>query len=250
MLQKCEGIVIRTADYGETNKIVTLYTREWGKVGVMARGAKKPNSRLAAITQLFSYGYFLIQKGSGLGNLQQGELISTFRAVREDIIITAYASYILELADKCTEEKKPNPYFFELLYQTLNFLNEEYDCDILVHIFEMKMLNPLGLYPNLNNCSVCKQTEGQFSFSIRENGFICHRCLEKDPYHFKISTATLKLLRIFYYLDLSRLGTISVKDETKKELKTVIDAYYEEYSGLHLKSKRFLNQIGQFRNKL
>ncbi|MHC0035875.1 DNA repair protein RecO [Pseudoneobacillus sp. C159] len=250
MLQKCEGIVIRTADYGETNKIVTLYTREWGKIGVMARGAKKPNSRLAAITQLFSYGYFLIQKGSGLGNLQQGELISTFRGVREDIIITAYASYILELADKCTDEKKINPYFFELLYQTLNYLNEEYDPDIMIHIFEMKMLNSLGLYPNLNGCAICGQTDGHFSFSIRENGFICHRCLEKDPYHFKISIATLKLLRIFYYLDLSRLGTISVKEDTKKELKTVIDAYYEEYSGLHLKSKRFLNQMGQFRNKL
>ena len=46
MLQKCEGIILRTTDYGETNKIVTIYTREWGKYGVMARGAKKPKSRL------------------------------------------------------------------------------------------------------------------------------------------------------------------------------------------------------------
>ncbi len=65
MLQKCEGIVLRTTDYGETNKIVTLYTREWGKIGVMARGAKKPKSRLSAITQPFTYGYFLMQKGNG-----------------------------------------------------------------------------------------------------------------------------------------------------------------------------------------
>ena len=80
MLQKCEGIVLRTTDYGETNKIVTLYTREWGKIGVMARGAKKPKSRLSAITQPFTYGYFLLQKGSGLGNLQQGEIIAPLRA--------------------------------------------------------------------------------------------------------------------------------------------------------------------------
>jgi DNA repair protein RecO (recombination protein O) len=250
MLQKCEGIVIRAMDYGETNKIVTIYTREWGKVGVMARGAKKPNSRLAAITQLFSYGYFLIQKGSGLGSMQQGEMISSMRTIREDIILTAYASYILELTDKCTDEKKPNPYLFELLYQTLNYMNEEYDLDILIHIFEMKMLNSLGLYPILDKCAVCGQTDGHFSFSIRENGFICHRCVENDPYHFKISAATLKLLRIFYYFDLSRLGNISVKIETKKELKQVIDAYFEEYSGLHLKTKRFLNQMEQFRKNI
>jgi DNA repair protein RecO (recombination protein O) len=249
MLQKCEGIVIRTTDYSETNKIVTIYTREWGKVGVMARGAKKTNSRLAAITQPFSYGYYLVQTGSGLGSLQQGEMISSMRSIREDIVLTAYASYVLELTDKCTEEKKPNPYLFELLLQTLKYMDEEYDLDILIHIFEMKMLNSLGLYPVLNKCAVCGQTDGHFSFSIRENGFICHRCLETDPYHLKISPATLRLLRIFYYFDLSRLGEISVGPETKKELKKVIDTYYEEYSGLFLKSKKFLNQIEQFRPK-
>ncbi|MBA4535864.1 DNA repair protein RecO [Bacillus aquiflavi] len=250
MLQKCEAIVIRTTDYGETNKIVTLYTREWGKVGVMARGAKKPNSRLAAITQYFTYGYFLLQRGKGLGSLQQGEIISSFRSIREDIFLTAYASYVVDLTDKGTEENKPNPYLFELLYQTLNYMNDGYDLDILTNIFEMKMLNTLGLYPSLNECSFCGSTEGNFSFSIREGGFICHRCLTKDPYHLKISPATGKLLRLFYYFDLTRLGSISVKKETKQELKKVITAYYDEYSGLKLKSKKFLDQIEQLRNKL
>lgn len=250
MLQKCEGIVIRATDYGETNKIVTLYTREWGKIGVMARGAKKPNSRLSSITQLFTYGYFLIQKGTGLSGLQQGEIITSFRSISEDIFLTAYASLIVELTDKCTDEKKPNPFHFELLYQTLNLMNEGYDPDILIDIYEMKMLNALGLYPVLNQCSVCGQSSGHFSFSIREGGFICHRCLEHDPYHFKISPAAVKLLRLFYYFDLSRLGSISVKDTTKAELKKVIDAYYDEYSGLHLKSKKFLDSMAHFRNLL
>lgn len=63
--------------------------------------------------------------------------------------------------------------------------------------------------------------------------------LRKDPYHLKISPMTVKLLRLFYYIDLKRLGSISVKPETKKQLKFVIDQYYEEYSGLFLKTKRF-----------
>ncbi|MED3624809.1 DNA repair protein RecO [Neobacillus thermocopriae] len=250
MFQRCEGIIIRTTDYGETNKIITIYTREWGKIGVMAKGAKKPNSRLSSITQLFTYGYFLIQKGKGLGNLQQGEIISSMRAIGEDIFLTAYASYIVELTDKCTEEKKPNPFHFELLFQTLHYLNEGNDPDILMNIYEMKMLNVLGLYPILNQCSVCASTDGHFSFSIREGGFLCHRCLDKDPYHLKISPATVKLLRLFYYFDLSRLGTISVRNETKEELKKVISAYYEEYSGLHFKTKKFLNSMEEFRNLL
>jgi DNA repair protein RecO (recombination protein O) len=250
MLQKCEGIVIRTTDYGESNKIVTIYTREWGKVGVMARGAKKPNSRLSSITQLFTHGYFLVQRGTGLGSVQQGEIITSFRSIGEDIFLTAYASYIVELTDKCTDDKKPNPFHFELLYQTLNYMNEGYEPDVLMNIYEMKMLNVMGLYPILNKCSVCGSTDGHFSFSITEGGFICHRCLGKDPYHLKLTPAAVKLLRLFYYFDLSRLGNISVKEETKAELKRVITAYYDEYSGLYLKTKKFLNSMDQFRNLL
>jgi DNA repair protein RecO (recombination protein O) len=249
MLEKCEGIVIRNTDYAETNKIVTLYTREWGKVGVMARGAKKANSRLTAVTQPFTYGYFLVQRGRGLGGLQQGELISSMRSIREDIFLTAYASYVIDLTDKSTDEKKPNPFLFELLLQTLQYINEGYDLDILVNIYEMKILNVLGMYPILDQCSNCGNSEGSFSFSIREGGLLCHRCLEKDRYHYKISQATVRLLRLFYMLDLSRLGNISVKPETKAELKTVINAYYEEYTGLHLKTKKFLNQLDNFKDK-
>ncbi|MGD6940871.1 DNA repair protein RecO [Cytobacillus gottheilii] len=246
MLEKCEGIVIRTANYGESNKIVTLYTREWGKVGMMARGAKKPNSRLSAVTQPFTYGYFLMQRGSGLGTMQQGEMISSMRSIKEDIFLTAYAAYIVELLDRSVEDRKPNPFLFELLFQSLNLINEGYDPDIIMNIFEMKMLNTLGLYPVLNQCAVCGSTDGHFSFSIREGGLICHRCLEKDPYHYKLSPAAVRLLRLFYYFDLSRLGDISVKEETKAELKKIITAYYDENSGLNLKSKKFLNQMEKF----
>ena len=219
MLQKCEGIVLRTTDYGETNKIVTLYTREWGKIGVMARGAKKPKSRLSAITQPFTYGFFLLQNGRGLGNMQQGEIITPLRAIKEDIFLTAYASYVVELTDKSTDEKKTNPFIFELLYQTLTYLNEGYDPEILKNIYEMKMLPVLGLYPILNQCAVCGDKEGQFSFSIREGGIICHRCLTKDPYHLKISSATVKLLRIFYFFDLNRLGKYFCKSGNKSRAK-------------------------------
>jgi DNA repair protein RecO (recombination protein O) len=135
-----------------------------------------------------------------------------------------------------------------LLHQTLNYLNEGYDQDILMNIYEMKMLNVMGLNPTLNQCSVCGSTDGHFSFSIREGGFICHRCLDKDPYHLKISQATVKLLRLFYFFDISRLGNISIKKETKIELKKVISTYYDEYSGLYLKSKKFLDSMDQFRH--
>ncbi|MEL3972856.1 DNA repair protein RecO [Rossellomorea oryzaecorticis] len=248
MLQKCEGIVIRTNHYGESNKIVTIYTREFGKIGLMARGAKKSNSRLSAISQLFTYGHFMFIKGSGLGTLQQGEIAESLRHVREDLFKTAYATYIVDLLDKSTEDRKPNPFLFELLYKVLQYLNEDFDPEILMHIFEMKMLPVLGLHPHLNGCSICGETEGTFGFSFKENGFICHRCADEDPHHLPLSQGTVKLLRLFYYFDINRLGNISVKDETKDQLKRVIRTYYDENSGLTLKSRRFLDQMDNLKD--
>lgn len=249
LLQKVEGIVIRTNDYGETNKIVTIFTRELGKIGVMARGAKKPKSRLTAISQVFVYGYYLVQMGSGLGTLQQGEIITSHRGIREDLMKTAYAAYIVELTDRLLEEKRSNPYLFELLYQTLNYLNEGIDPEVLTFIYEMKMLSIAGIHPKLDGCVLCSNNEGEFAFSIREGGFLCHRCVPIDPQVIYTSQATLKLLRLFYYFDLNRLGKVSVSETTKKEIKTIISSLYDEYSGLNLKSKRFLNQLNSFDHK-
>ncbi|RST73851.1 DNA repair protein RecO [Siminovitchia acidinfaciens] len=250
MLEKIEGIVIRTTDYGESHKITAIYSREAGKISAMARGAKKTNSRLAAVSQLFTYGYFLIQTGRGLGTLQQGEIISPLRGLKEDIFKTAYATYIVEMVDRSTQDNEPNPYLFEMLYQSLNYISEDNDPEIITHIFEMKMLQVLGLYPEMRNCTVCGAAEGNFGFSIKENGLICHRCFDKDPHFLPLSQNAIKLLRLFYYFDLGRLGTISVKPETKKELKQAIDMYYDEYSGLYLKSKRFLEQMDSLRDRL
>ncbi len=243
MLQKVEGIVIRTTDYGEANKILTLYTRELGKIGVMARGAKRPKSRLSSISQLFTHGQYVYQKTTGLGVLNQGEMISSFRDLRADIFLTAYSAYIVELLDKLTDQYERNPYLFELLFQTFHYIDEGFDYEILTRIFEIKMLRVAGVGLYVDGCTHCGAKEGEFSFSIKEGGFLCHRCLHVDNKTLKIHAATAKLLRLFYYFELNRLGSISVKQETKDQLKQILEAYYEEYSGLHLKSKRFLNQL-------
>ncbi|HET7657953.1 MAG TPA: DNA repair protein RecO [Bacillales bacterium] len=243
MLQKAEGLVLRTVDYGETNKIVTLFTREMGKVALFASGAKKTRSRLAATTQPFTYGSYLFFIGKGLGSIRQGEIIDSFRTLRNDLFRTAYAAYVAELMDKLTDDRSPNPFLFELLYQTLHYIDEEVDPEVMTFIFEVKMLEVAGIRPKLNGCVQCKNQDGPFVFSIREGGLLCSRCRTIDPHHIPISEASLKLLRLFTQINLSRLGKVSVKPETKRELKNVLSSYYEEYSGVKLKSRRFLDQL-------
>ncbi|MBO9129604.1 DNA repair protein RecO [Bacillus sp. 165] len=243
MFQKIEGIVLKAINYGETNKIVTIFSRELGKVGVVARGAKKPNSRLSSVSQPFTYGYFLVQVGTGLGTLQQGEVISSMRDIREDIFITAYASLVIELTDKALEEKKSNPFLFELMYQTLHYMNEGVDPEVLAYIYQTKMMPVLGMYPEFDTCSVCHQSDAFVAFSIREGGFLCAKHAEQDPYRLPINEAAGKLLRLFHHFHLNRLGNVSVKAETKKQLRTILNAYYDEYCGIYLKSRRFLQQL-------
>ncbi|MDT0013111.1 DNA repair protein RecO [Listeria cossartiae] len=249
-MEKCEGIVIRQTSYRESDKIVRMYTREFGKIGVVARGAKKTKSRLAAVTQLFTNGYFTFFGGNGLGTLQQGEVIENFSSIQQDIFMTAYATYVCELLDKATEERQSNPYLYELTFQILRDIDEGYDPQILTQIYEMKMLRVLGLYPTMDKCAICGETTGHFDFSTRSNGIICHRCFDRDRYRMHLPENVVKLLRLFFIFQLDRLGNIDVKPETKQWLQKAIDTYYDEYSGLYLKSRKFLRDMDKWENML
>ncbi|MBM7645792.1 DNA repair protein RecO (recombination protein O) [Scopulibacillus daqui] len=249
-MEKAEGIIIKTINYGETNKVITLFTREHGKIGLMARGAKKAKSKLAAASQLLMYGQFLFKRGKGLGVLYQGEPILSFRSLKTDLNKMAYAAYIVEMLDKLTDSNIKNPYLFELLLQILSYIDEGVDPDVLTRIFEVKMLKTAGIEPELNACVHCGSNDGPFSFSMSSGGLICRRCSRNDQYVMPISQTSVKLLRLFKYFDLKRLGEVNLKKETKDELKHILSAYYDHYSGLNLKSKRFLDQLDAFEKNL
>ena len=248
MLQKAEGIVIRTTDYSETNKILTLFTREHGKISVMANGAKRPKSRFASASQLFIYGMFVHHRYKGMGTLNQSDILDSFRHIRSDIILTSYAACMVELIDRLTPEEQPVPGLFELLYQLLFHLEEE-DPDVLLNILEVKMLTFAGTSPTLHQCSRCRKPEGPFHFSQRFAGAICYPCSYEDPYHYPVDPHVVKLLYMFQRIPPDRIGKITVKKETKDQLKQIIDEYYQEYVGVYLKAKRFLAQIDRLMPK-
>ncbi len=250
LLGKCEGIIIRTLDYGESARILTIYSKELGKVSVMARGVRKQQSKFAGAAQLFNHGYFLFHIGSGMGTLQQAEVINGFRHIREDIFRTSYVTYMAELLDRAIEEKQASSSLYALFLGLLNYIDEGYDEEVLVNIFEVKMLSHLGITPELNRCVNCGATEGHFAFSIQEGGLICHHCVSEDRYVMPVSVTVIKLLRLFQHIDIRRLGEVTISPDTKLELRTLINIYYDRNSGLQLKSKKFLEQVNSLRDAL
>ncbi|QDP40639.1 DNA repair protein RecO [Radiobacillus deserti] len=243
MFNKCEALILRTQDYGETHKIVTLFSKEMGKIGVIARGAKKPKSRMAAITQPFIHGEFMIQIGSSLGTMQQGEVIHSLRPIREDILKTAYASYLAELTDKVMEQKQPDTYVYQQLLEILLAINEGKDPEILTIIYEFKMFQKAGFAPTVHQCVHCGQISEMYKFSISEGGFLCPRCAHIDEHGIGIPPKLIKIIQLLSRIDVTRIGNISIKQENKQLLQRIMEMYYDHHGGYYLKSKKFLKQL-------
>ncbi|WP_058307954.1 DNA repair protein RecO [Gracilibacillus massiliensis] len=250
MFEKVEGFILRTQDYGETHKIVTLLTPTLGKVGAIARGAKKTKSRMAAITQPFIHGSYLIQPGSSLATIQQGEVLTSFRKIREDIFKTAYTSYLAELTDKLIDPKKYNPFIYKQLLHTVELINEDKDAEILSMIYEWKMYKEAGFAPVVTQCVSCGNNQDLKAFSITNGGMLCRNCLAKDENKVALTEKVAKLMAIFAWVEVEQIGNISVKPENKVIIQRIMDQYYEEHGGYYLKSKRFLKQMNQLNDKL
>ncbi|MEN2765956.1 DNA repair protein RecO [Ornithinibacillus xuwenensis] len=245
MLEKIDGIIIKTRDYGETHKIVTIFSKRLGKFSALARGAKKPKSRMAAVTQPFIYGQFFVYVNKGLSTIQQGEIINSNRLIREDIIKTAYAAYLAELTDKLLDENTPNLEIYTQLANTLEWISEKDDVDIPIMMYELKMFKAGGFAPTVNQCLHCGRKNGPYTFSMVEGGLLCPTCNHLDQEAIRLPDAVAKLLYIISSVGLERIGNISVKEGNRLLLRNILDAYYERYGGYYLKSKKFLNQLSK-----
>lgn len=243
MLRQVEGIVLKSQDYGETHKIITVFSKDIGKITAIARGANKPKSKLSAVSQVFIKGDFLVYLTKGLGTVQQGQTINSHRYIREDIIKTAYAAYMLELTDKLMEKNTPDPFIYQQLQLTLDWMNKEDAFMIPLLMYEMKLFAKGGFAPIVDSCVNCGQTEDLTSFSIQEGGVLCRRCYPIDSRAIQLPMNLIKALSIFLHVGLERVGNISMKKQNEQLLRTIFSEYYEVFGGFYLKSLKFLKQI-------
>ena len=255
MLHTVEGIVIRGIDYGESNKIITLYTPDKGKVAVMARGAKKLGSRHSAITQLFTHGYYTYfqSRPGSMGTLNSGEIISPRHSLREKLDFMAYASYLAEMTDRILGETDASAYLFGQLSAALNAIEEGKDGETIIHVYEMKMLEAAGYAPVLTECVSCgagipagEKVMG-WGLSAAAGGAVCRSCRIQlhDPHIIQADEKVLKLLGLYQRLDLRRLGKIELKENTRAQIRQCIRLFFDTHLGIQWKSRQFLDQIGK-----
>ena len=242
MLYHVDGIVLRTMDFKESDKIVTLFTRDQGKVAFVAKGVRKVKSKYGAACQLFTHGEFSFYMNQQLGTLRHAEITHSFHELRADLDRAAYAAYLNELIDWMTPEKTPDEALFESYVRALDAIESGLHAAIVLHIFELKMLQETGYAPQLQQCVVCRADKGKFVLSAKAGGVVCANCTHADPTAKPLAENIRRLLFTLQQIEVQQLGDVNLSEETRlvlfRSLRYFIDYHIEH----RWKSRTFLDQ--------
>ena len=242
MIKKIEGIVISEVDYKESSKIINVLTKEYGIIGLIARGTKQVKSNLSGVTSKLTYGFFHVNyKENNLSRLIEVDVINKFKNIKKDINLMSYSLYLLELADKVYKHDNDSE-IYNLLIASLIKIEEGFDYKAISNIFELKMLDFLGIRPVINECINCGSKVDIVTISSYRGGYLCKNCAKGEVI---TNIKTIKLLRMFYYVDISKITKLDISDNVKNELSKFIYDYYDRYSGIYLKSREFLENLAK-----
>lgn len=239
MYKKIEGIVVSEYPFEENSKIINVLTKN-GEIGIIAKGAKKIKSPFFGTTNRFTYGVFnIFYKERGLSKLVDADILNNFTNIKKDINKVYYTTYITELCLKVYKHE-PNKNIFDLYLSSLIKINEGFDYVVLSDIIKLKLLDYLGIKPEIDKCVECGRTNDILTISSYLGGYICKQCYKNEKI---VSPKTISLIRMFYYVDISKITKLDISDEIKREIDEFANDYYERYSGIYLKSKILLDSL-------
>lgn len=260
---RTEAIVLRRKDIGEADRILTLLTPGGGKVRVVAKGIRKPRSRKAGHLELFTRTKLLLAVSRDLDIVTQAEVIEPYRPLREDLLRSAYAGYMVELLDRFTPDNQENPELYDLLALGLEWAATARDLALAARAYELHLLSAAGFQPQLYRCVVCGKAllpEDQF-FSPHGGGVICAACGAPPPppdraaapppaeaHHVRsgwlpLSLAALKLLRFTQSNPYPKVAALTISVRTAAEVEHLMARYITILLERQLKSVEFLKLI-------
>ena len=239
MVIDVEGIVINTKNYGDTSKIIDILTKEYGVIGVMAKGCKSLKSNLRSVTDKLTYANFTIYyKKDKLSLLSEASVINNFSNIKKDIEKISYASFLLDLTNQVYKQSESEE-LYDLLISSLIKINDNFNPLIITNIIELKYLLYLGVMPNLDGCSICG-SKNVITLSSDKGGYLCKKCHTNEPI---VSEKAIKLIRMYTLVDINKISKLDLNNKVVSEVNNFIDLYYDRYTGLYLKSKEFLNKL-------
>lgn len=243
---RADAVVLRHSDYGEADRLLTLYTRELGKTRAVAKGARKIASRKAGHIEPFTHVKLQLAQGRDMLIVTQADTVNAYQPLREDLILTSQASYVIELLDRFTyQDEAENSAIFNLLTATLARLSSKSDPWLVIRYYEMRLLDHLGFRPQLFECANCRREilpEDQF-FSFSAGGVICPRCGQGLRNLQSISVETLKYLRHFQRSNYADASRARPSPEIQNEAESLMQGYFTYLLERELNTPGFLKSI-------
>lgn len=243
---RAEAVVLHHLDWGEADRLLTLYTLEGGKLRALAKGARRIKSRKAGHLEPFTHVRLQLSKGRDLPMITQAETLQAYLPLREDLIKTATAAYVVELLDRLSyEEEGGNPPLFRLLTETLGRVATENDSWVAVRYYEVHLLDFLGFRPHLFECAACGEEirpVAQF-FSPAQGGVLCPRCGRSEGSARPVSVEALKYLRHFQRSTYLQATRARPSQTVRAEVEMLLRDYFAFLLERELNAPRFLKSL-------
>lgn len=244
---RTEGIILRRRDFGESDRILVVFTRKLGRISGIAKGARKPSSKISGHLELFSRASFLVSRGRNLQLITQAETLQSYDHLREDLSGIGLGSYVVELVDAVTTEGGSNVKLYELLTASLNALDSGLKPAVILHFFELQLLGLTGFQPEFFICVECGApiTEQDQYLSGELGGVVCPKCItgvggaDIRP----VSAKLLKYLRHFQRSSLLDLLALKIPLDIHKGLEESIRYYLTHTLEARLNSPDFIRRI-------
>jgi DNA repair protein RecO (recombination protein O) len=226
------GFVLSASAYGEADKIVHLFTIQLGRVSTIAKGVRKPKSKLASAIDLFTESGFSLHRRSsaGLYVLSQAKVLNVHSILKQDLSTLTSLHVLGEVLGQSLPEAETHPEVYALLNKTLRVLEEkEVDRELILTAFTLKLLELLGYPLELQSCAQCASSlQGKRVHLIpHRGGALCGNCAPSGPSRLKVSPAGLEVLKKLRSLPLEKVHVLKLKPLVLKELFLTVMEYLE-----------------------
>lgn len=244
-LYRCDAIVLARMDFGEADRILTLYSRQHGKLRVIAKGARRPLSRLGPHLEYFSRSRLMLAKGRELDVVTGAETEEAHLAIRDDLDAYGHASHMVEILARLTEDRQENVAVFDLLASSLRLLADGVDAFHVTRHYELALLTLLGYRPELYGCIECRTplSQAPHPFVVGMGGFLCDVCRGHVAGARLASVDAQKYLRA---LDRGGLGAtirLRIGSPLRDEVEGLLGGYLRHIAERDLGSLRVLREM-------
>lgn len=244
---RTEGVVLRRRDFGEKDRLLTLFTRKLGRVSAIAKGVRNPGSRKSGHLETFMRSNLLIAKGRNLHILTQAEVIEGYSRLRDDLQGIGLGSYLVELIDAFTYEEGSHVELYHLLVSSLERLNRGEPIPLVLRYYELRLLEQVGFRPELFRCVNCRKEireEDQY-LSGGLGGAVCSACGSEVP-EVKLHPVSARVLKYLRHIQRNRyadLQDLEVPRDLEPGLEKTMRYFLTHMLEDRLNSPEFLDQI-------